>query len=87
AARVLLRLPEKVRSEVCVRLFTEADAADRFVAANGRLHPDWGNGSLMSAARKRMLAPERGFDDHDYCGCFELVLQKLTDWRLSQKRR
>lgn len=43
----------------------------------GRCHPLWGNGSLMGAARKRMLAPEPGFDDPEYCRCFEMVLEAL----------
>lgn len=77
AARVLLRVPEAARARLCARLLAEAEYADRHMRRTGRAHPLWGNGSLMAAARKRMLAPEPGFDDPDYCACFEMVLQAL----------
>ena len=85
AARVLRRVPPVRRAFLCRRMLAEAEAADRHVARHGRLHPRWGNGSLMSAARKRPLAPEPTFDDPDYCACFETVLACLR--ALSQRRR
>ncbi|WP_158967926.1 DUF7742 family protein [Chachezhania sediminis] len=79
AARALYAVPEVFRVPLGVRLIREAEAADRFVQRNNALHPFWGNGSLMSAARAHVLADEPGFDDLDYCACFELVLQVLAD--------
>lgn len=86
AARALLYVARARRRQLCARMIAEAEAADIYARAKGRLHPRWGNGSLMSAARKRMLADEPTFDDADYCGCFEMVLRGLQDWRVSQMR-
>lgn len=77
AARALLFVPKRARRGLCERMIREAQAADRYVQATGRVHPFWGNGSLMSAARKRPLADEPGFDNSSYCRCFEMVLQAL----------
>ena len=87
AARALLYVPRGLRAGLCARMIEETEAADSYVARVGRLHPLWGNGSLMSAARKRMLADEPGFDNVEYCECFEMVLRKLADWRVSRSRK
>ncbi|MBE1284716.1 MAG: hypothetical protein GJ676_15500 [Rhodobacteraceae bacterium] len=84
AARVLLLCPPDIRQDICDRMIREAQAADIYARRTKRLHPLWGNGSLMSAARKRLLAAEPTFDSVDYCACFELVLRRLVTWRLSQ---
>lgn len=86
AARVLLRVPEADRAALCARMIGEAEAADRHVRAHGALHPLWGNGTLMAAARKRVLADEPNFDDTEYCHCFETVLQQLVRARISRRR-
>lgn len=81
AARALLRVPRGRRHDLCARMIREAEAADVHVRDTGALHPVWGNGSLMSAARKRVLADEPTFDDANYCACFEMVLRALIDRR------
>lgn len=86
AARVLLTLPPHSRDGYCRRLIAEAEAADRHVLKTGRLHPLFGNGSLMAAARTRPLADEPGFDDPDYCMCFETVLRHLVRFKLNRRR-
>lgn len=86
AARALLGVPKTMRSGLLDRLIREAEAADRHVRRTGRLHPLWGNGSLMSAARKRVLVTEPGFDDSEYCQCFGEVLEQLVAHRINQKR-
>jgi hypothetical protein len=86
AARALLYAPRIVRKDLCARMIEEAEAADIFAQQRGRLHPLWGNGSLMSAARKRMLADEPSFDNADYCECFEMVLRGLVEWRIMSMR-
>jgi hypothetical protein len=83
AARALLAVAADQRADLCQRLIGEAEAADRHMRRTGRLHPLWGNGSLMSAARRRVLADETGFDDPAYCQCFETVLRALVKHRLS----
>lgn len=86
AARALLRAPPAEREGLCLRMIEEAEIADRHVTATGRVHPQFGNGSLMSAARKRPLADEPGFDDLHYCSCFEMVLRLLIQSRLNRMR-
>ncbi len=86
AARALLAVPRPLRPALCRRMIDEAEAADAHVRRTGRLHPFWGNGSLMAAARRRRLADEPGFDDPDYCECFEMVLRTLIAHKISQKR-
>ena len=79
AARALLSAPRGMRRRLCRRMIAEAEAADSHRLRTGRLHPVWGNGSLMSAARKRRLPPEPNLDDLDYCHCMETVLACLID--------
>lgn len=84
AARALFAAPEALRGLLCRRMIREADSAEAHVRRTGKAHPLWGNGSLMSAARKRRLADEPGFDNPGYCQCFEMVLRALVVHRLSQ---
>lgn len=80
-ARVLLRVPPGRRAALCARVLQEADWADRHVRRLGRVHPLWGDGTLMSAARKRALADEPELSDPAYCSCLELVFATLARWR------
>ncbi len=77
AARALLAVPQRSRRTLCIKMVAEAELADRHVQRTGRMHPVYGNGSLMTAARTRVLADEPGFDDPTYCQCFEMVLRQL----------
>lgn len=86
AARALLTAPPPHRDRLCARMIAEAELADRHVAVTGRLHPQFGNGSLMAAARSRPLADEPSFDDTDYCQCFETVLRHLIRFQISRTR-
>lgn len=78
AARALYAAEPGRRAMLCRCMIGEAEAADRYRARQGRLHPRWGNGSLMAAARGHPLADEPGFDDPEYCRCFMLVLEALV---------
>ena len=81
AARVLLTVEPGLRETLCRRMIGQAEEADCYRILHRRLHPVWGNGSLMSAARRRRLAAEPGFDDADYRACFALVLHCLRPER------
>jgi hypothetical protein len=76
-ARALLREPAAQRQALCARIFEQAALATAFVRRHGRLHPRYGNGSLMAAARRNPLADEPGFDNVDYCQCHVLVMDRL----------
>lgn len=67
-------------------MIAEAELADRHVRTTRQLHPLYGNGSLMAAARSRSLADEPGFDDLQYCQCFEMVLHNLIGFHINQRR-
>ena len=82
AARALLAVPLAQRADLCRRLIVGAECADLHVRRTGRVHKEWGNGSLMAAARTQALAPEPSFDDAAYCACFELVLGTLRLTRM-----
>jgi len=85
-ARAIYLVPDARRPALCSRLLAQAEAADRHRKATGRLHPEWGDGTLMTAARTAPQADEPSFDDLEYCTCFELVLSTLIAWRLNPAR-
>ena len=87
AARVLLNVPESVRGGLCSRMIAEAEAADVHFRQTGRSHAVWGNGSLMGAARKRLLADEPSFACLGYCACFEMVLRALITHQAVMRHR
>ncbi len=76
AARALLYVPAKQRPTLCRQIFEQAEVADRHVRRTRRSH-QFGNGSLMAAARRYPLADEPTFDCADYCRCFSTVLTML----------
>ncbi len=78
AALALLAAPPPARGALLARMLHEADAADAHRLATGRAHPDWGTGSLMSAAMKRPRAPEPFLDEPDYASCQALVFTALA---------
>lgn len=77
AARALLALPAGERDSVCGFMLRDADWADRYTRRLQRMHPVWGNGTLLAAARQWPLAAEPTFDDPAYRSCFALVLRHL----------
>ncbi|WP_299353006.1 hypothetical protein [uncultured Shimia sp.] len=85
AARALLALPESGRRRACQRMIHEAHCAHRYMRRFGRAHALWGDGSLMATAHKRVLLPEPGFSDTRYCGCVEMVLHELIEWRAARQ--
>ncbi|CUJ89088.1 hypothetical protein RUE5091_00817 [Ruegeria denitrificans] len=86
AARALLAALPQNRDRLCIRMIHEAELADKHVGQTGKLHPVFGNGSLMATARNRQLADEPGFDDVQYCRCFEIVLRHLIRFQISRTR-
>ena len=77
AACVLRGLPEARRGWVLLRMAAEARAADSYRRARGRMHPRWGNGSLMAAALRRRPAREPLLEDPEYCRCLAQVYRWL----------
>ncbi len=75
AARALLMVPEGARQRFLGTLMEGAACAAAHMRAVRRVHPVWGNGTLMAAARRFPLADEPDYGDPDYCRCTILVLQ------------
>ncbi len=86
AARALYAAAPGRRAALCRLLLRQAELADRHRRSHGRLHPRWGNGSLMAAARKHPMADEPGFDDAVYRRCFIMILEALGARRVSPRR-
>lgn len=78
AARALLAVPPQARVALCRQLLGKADWADRFVRRLGRVHPEWGNGTLADAARRAGLAAEPSFSDRSYRDCLLIVLDQMA---------
>lgn len=78
AARVLYVLPEALRLAELKRLIRKARWADAFRRQSGKVHPVWGDGSLMTAALAAVPPPEPPLDDADYCGCLAMVFEGLV---------
>lgn len=87
AARALLMVPDAAREALCRRMIEEADFADRYARRMGRPHRDWGNGTLMAAARARPLADEPPLVEERYCRCLETVFRLLLEWRTARRMK
>jgi len=77
-ARVLYAQPLCERGLVLKRLIKAAAWADGFRRATGRMHPVWGDGSLMTVALAGKPPPEPRLDDVEYCGCLAMVFDALV---------
>ncbi|NNE53829.1 MAG: hypothetical protein HKN30_15670 [Sulfitobacter sp.] len=56
--RVLVAAIPEDRARLCRRIVREAELADRYTRRLGRVHPQWGNGTLMAAAARFPMGPE-----------------------------
>jgi hypothetical protein len=57
AVAALLAVPPAARPRLAAAIVTEARAADAWRKRQGRAHPLWGDGSLMSAALRHPARP------------------------------
>lgn len=76
-AQAMLAVAPAARFDVLLDILCKAVVAEVHRTATGRAHPRWGNGSLMSAAMTRELAPERRPDDPEFAWCLITVLRVL----------
>ena len=86
AARVLYSYGEAERPEMIERMLRQARRADRFRAETGRVHPFWGDGSLMSAALQMDPPAEPALADEDYCACLAQVFEALINRERNLRR-
>lgn len=80
AAASLLRIrPRETWDATIDRLLDQAHAADAYRKRLGRIHPRWGNGSLMSAVLcETTVWPEQRLSDTDYVEALAAVLLALV---------
>lgn len=76
-ARVLLAQAPGARDALCAQIFAQAQAAERWRCATGRGHPEWGNGSVTSAALRHGPAREPARLSEEYCEALMLVLRQM----------
>jgi hypothetical protein len=82
AASALRVRPPETWEGWLVGYLDRAHAADRFRKRTGRVHPRWGNGSLMSAILCDMpVWPEPRLSDPAYAEALVAVLEALIRWR------
>ncbi len=75
AASLLRTTPRETWDATVDRLLDQAHAADVYRKRLGRLHPRWGNGSLMSMVLcESSVWPESRFSDSDYVEALAAVL-------------
>lgn len=77
AACALLAVTPDERDDLLDQMIFEAERADRYRCKTGRVHPEWGSGSLASAAMARSRAAEPYLDNVEYAACLILVLRAL----------
>ena len=79
AARVLATLPASARPELIAQLCTQAKVADLYRKISGKAHPQFGTGTLMSAASKHALAPRNALCDRDFLASLAALCAYLAD--------
>lgn len=86
AARVLYMRAEDERGALMERLLRQARRGDRYRRETGRVHPFWGDGSLMAAALSLSPPPEPALADEEYCACLAQVFEALISRERSSRR-
>lgn len=82
AASVLRTKPQESWDGWLAMYLDRAHAADGFRKRMGRVHPRWGNGSLMSAILCDMpVWPEPRLSDPGYADALLAALEALIRWR------
>ena len=77
AVRVLLAMPGPARHQMVIQLYQEASIAEQYRKTTAKLHPLYGNGTLMSAAQKYAMMPRKAFCDADYLRCMAILATEL----------
>jgi hypothetical protein len=80
AARALLTVPQAARPAAMGAMLAAADLADRHRKRTGRMHPAYGDGSLIAVILKQPRLPAR-FCDPAYCAAMQVVLSGIAIWR------
>jgi hypothetical protein len=83
AAGALAAVPFGDRGALMVQMLTEAETADAFRRREGRMHPEFGNGTLMAVA----LARPQGAQPQDggqSLICLAQALEAVLWWQMAE---
>ena len=81
AARTLYEVEDSLRDRTLDSLLIDARNGDSYRKRTGQAHPEWGDGSLMSAALLRRPRAEPPLSDTRYCQCLAAVFERLVKLR------
>jgi len=79
AARAVQIVPCAYQTDVCRVIIWRAHVADKYVKRLGKLHPEWGDGSLRAAALMHPCAPVQSGATRDYLAALACVTSCLLD--------
>lgn len=77
AARVLLAVPARLRVAEAYVLIRHTRIADDFRRDTGRLHPGFGNGTLLSLALQCPTQEPRTPGDPEYLACIATMIDAV----------
>jgi len=78
AARAVQAVPAAVQQSFCAELLCRAHMADKVVKRLGRLHHDWGDGSLRTAALAHPRVPEKDVGTPEYLVALACVAMAVS---------
>lgn len=87
AARAVLSVPPSQRSALCEGMLWRAHVADKYVKRLGKLHPEWGDGSLRGIAIRSHLKGHAPRGTDAFCIGLQVVLAALVERQSAQKGR
>ena len=76
-ARALMACTPTHRRELAIRIIEHADVADRYRRRLGKLHPEFGAGTLSSAAQAYPRTERPDHCTQPYLECLAVVLDAL----------
>ncbi len=80
ALRALLAVNAQDRPALAARIIQSARIADKYRKRLGRSHPEFGNGSILSAVQKHPMIPQVRSLGCDHIGALaDLLIQLKTD--------
>ncbi len=79
-ARLLQRQPHALRLKLCAQWLYETHCADKYRKRKGRVHPKWGNGSLMArcTAKGPCALTPTSINCAEFRSCMALVLLAIN---------
>lgn len=78
AARAVLSVPPPQREACCDLLLWRAHVADKYIKRLGKFHPEWGNGSVRSAALGMSVHGEMPQGSAELCAGVQIVLKAVA---------